>query len=176
MEGGMKVEKKSVFEWLSLSDEVLWTFVKQTACKASGPGGQHVNKTSSAILLSLAPLNLSVKVQKHRSQTENKKAALRALREAISLFAEPPTPDFVLQQTKPYFENGLHIQERNPLLPMVYAVLCACFFENQWDHKHVAEVLGVSTSCLIRFLAKNKKLLECVNQIRQRFEKHPLHG
>jgi hypothetical protein len=170
------VEKKTIFEWLSLAEDELWKFIQQTACRASGPGGQHVNKTSSAIQLFFPPLDLSVKIQKNRSQAENKKSALRALREASSFLAEPPTPDFALQQTKPYFQNGLHIQKDNPLLPTVYAVLCAHFFENQGEHKRVAEILGVSTSCLIRFLSKHKKLLERVNHIRQQFETHPLHG
>ncbi len=170
------MEKKTIFEWLSLSDELLWTFTEWSACKASGPGGQKVNKTSSAIQLTFPPLNLSVKSQKHRGQQDNKKSALCTLKKHISFLAEPPIPDFALQVTRPYFQNGLHIQEHNSILPNVYAVLCARFLENQGEHKCIANAQGISTSCLIRFLSENKTLLERVNQIRQNFGKHPLHG
>lgn len=47
--------------------------------KASGPGGQHVNKTESAVRASHAPTGLSVLVQSGRCQHENKRLALRLL-------------------------------------------------------------------------------------------------
>lgn len=53
--------------------------------KSSGPGGQHVNKTESAIRATHVQTGLSVKVQTERSQHANKKLAKRLLEQKISL-------------------------------------------------------------------------------------------
>ncbi|MCG8614658.1 MAG: peptide chain release factor-like protein [Desulfobacterales bacterium] len=51
--------------------------------KASGRGGQKVNKSASAVFLHHGPTGLSVKVGKHRSQHLNRFIALRSLVEKI---------------------------------------------------------------------------------------------
>lgn len=53
--------------------------------KASGRGGQKVNKSSSAVFLRHEPTGISVKCGKHRSQNLNRFLALRTLVEKLEV-------------------------------------------------------------------------------------------
>lgn len=53
--------------------------IRYEATRASGPGGQHVNKTDSAIRATHVASGLTVKVQSQRSQHANKRLAAQLL-------------------------------------------------------------------------------------------------
>jgi peptide chain release factor len=61
------------------------TDLEEKFIKASGRGGQKVNKSSSAVFLRHRQTGLSVKVGKHRSLHLNRFVALRSLAEKIEI-------------------------------------------------------------------------------------------
>ena len=57
--------------------------LKESFARSSGPGGQHVNKVSTAVTLRHQPSGLSVTVQDSRSQARNRQLALERLLDTL---------------------------------------------------------------------------------------------
>jgi len=57
--------------------------LEESFARSSGPGGQHVNKVSTAVTLKHLPSGTSVTVQDSRSQARNRELALERLLDAL---------------------------------------------------------------------------------------------
>lgn len=62
--------------------------IRYEAIRASGPGGQHVNKTDSAVRATHLPSGLSVKVHTERSQHANKRLARALLAHKLAALSD----------------------------------------------------------------------------------------
>src|SRR5688572_15854160 len=71
--------------WIAAADEVLLRQCEVDRYRASGPGGQHRNKTESAVRLRHTPSGVVAHSHDGRSQHENKARALRRLRKHLAL-------------------------------------------------------------------------------------------
>jgi protein subunit release factor B len=63
--------------------------IEEQFVKGGGPGGQKVNKTSSAVLLRYAPLGIVVRCRRERSRSLNRFIALRELVDEVEARLRP---------------------------------------------------------------------------------------
>jgi peptide chain release factor 2 len=101
----VSVEEQHKKEKIVILDKDLdWDFFKST-----GPGGQHKNKTMTAVRLIHKPTNTTVISSNERSQLENKRKAL----EQMEIELEKQQANKLNQNKKASWENSIKPEDAN---------------------------------------------------------------
>lgn len=164
-------------DWLLQSDDNLLRQCEIDTYRASGPGGQKRNKTSSAVRLRHRPSGLLVIAEESRSQHENKAKALKRLRMAIALEIrmESSAPDrhaVISGAISP--SGGIEVPRRSADRPRIVAHIVDEIAVHGGRMQTAAASIGVSTSQLSKFVCDDGKVLAAVNRIRSDFGIGPL--
>lgn len=140
----------------------------ETRTKRSGPGGQHRNKTETAVVLVHRPTGISAEGSERRSQAENRAVALKRLRMKLAVEhrtpAKPSGPsDLWRSRTR---GRQLVISASHEDFPALVAEALDHLQEAQWQVSPAAQKLGVTTSQLIGLFKKAPVAWAAVNKHR----------
>lgn len=164
--------------WTALTDDQLLAQCEVDTYRASGPGGQKRNKTSSAVRLRHLPSGLLVIAEESRSQHENKAKALRRIRRALHLELREPISSQVNEHADIVAARGsdgrLHVSAKDPRFWPAAGVVLDVLVALEARVSESAEMLGITTGNLIDFLQTDPKLWQTANQLRARFGQKPL--
>ncbi|CAL2078096.1 peptide chain release factor [Tenacibaculum sp. 190524A05c] len=91
--------------------EVFERDIEFQAIRSSGPGGQHVNKVSSAVRAKHIPTGVQVLVSESRSQHQNKKLEINRLKEQLANYNIQQLQKNIQDE----WENHLNLERGNPV-------------------------------------------------------------
>ena len=148
------------------------------AFRASGPGGQKRNKTSSAIRLVHIPTSIAGIANESRSQADNRKSALRRLRHRIALELRDPIDADHFLPPKWFTElcpgGRLEVSRKSELYLPAMGLLLDVMAATGSSVSIAAKLLRLSTGNLVRFLQGDEKMMARVNEIRREKKLKPL--
>lgn len=135
--------------------------------RTGGPGGQHRNKTKSAVRLMHRPSGLIVTGEERRSQHQNAASALHRLREALAVHFRCPLPPVVAWPASVNIQGGkLRVSESNAGFYHALALALDALEAHHGSPQEAAAYLGVTGSSLTKFLADHPKAWQEANRIR----------
>jgi hypothetical protein len=164
--------------WLALTEDELLRQCEVDTYRASGPGGQKRNKTSSAVRLRHLPSGLIVIAEESRSQHENKAKALKRMHQAFALKLRDGAPDGVPASitAAKNADGRLEVGRKDPRFWPAAAAALDMLDSHKGRVHDAAVAVGVSTGNLIDFLQTDPKVWGEANALRQRHGQKPLRA
>lgn len=152
----------------ALSTLGLLKHVTESRTRRSGPGGQHRNKTETAVVLVHRPTGISAEGSERRSQAENRQVALRRLRMKLAVEHRTSANPSGLSDLWLSRVRGRHlvISAGHEDYPALVAEALDRLHETGWQVSAAARMLGVSPSQLIRLFKKAPAAWARVNEHR----------
>ncbi|MGE3803262.1 MAG: peptide chain release factor-like protein [Gemmataceae bacterium] len=169
-------------KWTQLNDTQLLAQCEVDTYRASGPGGQKRNKTSSAVRIRHPASGLIVIAEESRSQHENRAKALQRLRQAFFLEIRLPVadlnadaigqhPDLMSARSA---DGHLHLGRKDPRFWPAVGVVLDVLAAVEAKVSEAAALLGTSTGNLVDFLQTHPRVWQQANVLRGRFGQKPL--
>jgi len=150
---------------LELEDEALLRHCRQETYRSSGPGGQHRNKTDSAVRITLEAHEVAASCAEHRSQHRNRSEALRRLRITLALELRKSVPPWD-EIERGVWQGSWTLGRKDRRYAAFLAHVLDVLEHKKWAVGQAAEILGVSTGKLVRTLANDPQAWNAVNQAR----------
>lgn len=140
----------------------------ETRTKRSGPGGQHRNKTETAVVLMHRPTGIAAEASERRSQAENRQVALRRLRLTLALEHRTPADPAGPSERWRSRTRGrrLVISVDHEDYPALVAEALDQLQAHGFQVAPTAETMGVSGTQLVRLLKRSPSAWLTLNKHR----------
>jgi hypothetical protein len=156
---------------LRLADEALLAQCTLDRFRGSGPGGQKRNKTESAVRLRHRPTALSATASESRSQHENRRRALRRLRQRLAAEVRRPV-DLTRYEVPTELRAlcgraGARLSARDPAFALAVQQLLDLFAALGASVADTAARLGLSTAATSKLLLGEDWIARAANALRE---------